>query len=153
MDIRFIERLIELVERSTLAELEYGEGGERIRIVKTPAGVTTSHDAPPLGGPEAAPERTTQSHRERTAQERSPGRTHFVTAGIVGTFYRSASPAEPVFVDVGQTIEEGQTLGLVEAMKTFNPVEADRAGKIVGILVADGAAVEPGTLLFEIDVG
>lgn len=154
MDIRFIERLVELVETSTLAELEYSEGDARIRLVKTAGGVAES------SAPLTATATPGPSHAESIAEMLSTAEavplmaesapTHFIVAGIVGTFFRAASPADQPLCAIDDDVEEGQTLGLIEAMKTFNPVEADRAGRIIAVLCEDGAPVEPGTLLFEI---
>lgn len=155
MDIRFIERLIELMERSSLAELDYSEGGERIRLLKTAGGIVAlpaGRDIPARVQADLPaaydPVRLIAAEAGATV----PPRNLFVAAGIVGTFFRAASPGEPPLVEVGDTVDAGQTLALIEAMKTFNAVEAEQAGEIVAILAEDGAAVEPGTLLFEIAV-
>jgi acetyl-CoA carboxylase biotin carboxyl carrier protein len=137
----FIEGLLEIFERSSLAELEYVENGARVRFVKgSPASV--SRDAPAEAG---SPPRSKGNRRE-PASPRS--REHVVRSGSVGVFYRRPAPDRPPFVSVGDLVEEGQTLALLEAMKTLNPVEADRAGRIVDIKQEDGASVEPGAPLF-----
>jgi acetyl-CoA carboxylase biotin carboxyl carrier protein len=156
MDIHFIERLIELVERSSLAELEYSDGAERIHLVKNGTVVRVSSadvasSAAPLAA-QLAPSRGHDAVAQLAAETGAtvPPTSHFVAAGMVGTFFRASSPGDPPFVRVGDVIEEGQALALIEAMKVFNPVEADQAGTVAAILVEDGAPVEPGTLLFEI---
>jgi acetyl-CoA carboxylase biotin carboxyl carrier protein len=126
-DPDFIDRLIRLVDESRIAELDYSDESKRIRIVKAPGG------------------------RAKVAADDIPNSAgHAVVAGIVGTFFRAAAPGEAAFVSVGAVVKEGQTLGIIEAMKVMNPVEADRAGKIAEIVVEDGAAVAPGTPLFVI---
>jgi acetyl-CoA carboxylase biotin carboxyl carrier protein len=137
----FIESLLDIFERSSLAELEYAEDGARVRFVKgSPASVRRDSTAGP-GSP--SPPR---SNPQGPASPRS--REHVLRSGSVGVFYRRPAPDQPPFVSVGDLVAEGQTLALLEAMKTLNPVEADRAGRIVEIKQEDGASVEPGAPLF-----
>ena len=139
MTLDFIERLIGLVERSRVTEIDYTEGGARVRIARgAPAGVLRP-DQPIAGG---APATTVTVHHAPPATE------HIVTAGMIGTFFRAPGPGQAPFVAEGDIVEEGRTLAILEAMKMLNPVEADRAGRIVRILMDDGASVEAGTPLF-----
>jgi len=136
VDQTFIEGLLDLFERSALAELEYSEGDSRIRLVKHPSGSL------PGARPPARPMRTSSPQAPRTATQ------HVIRAGLAGLFFRRPAPAQPPFVAVGDVVEEGQKLGILEAMKTLNPIEADRAGRIAEIKPEDGALVEPGAPLF-----
>ena len=143
MDLDFIERLIRLVERSRIAEFEYATGEHRVRIVKRAAagGPTRSSTAEtPDETPDEAP----------GAEAMSEAAGHTVAAGIAGTFFRAEAPGSPPFAAVGDRVEEGQTLALIEAMKTFNPVEADRAGRIAAVLAEDNETVAAGAPLFRI---
>jgi acetyl-CoA carboxylase biotin carboxyl carrier protein len=138
MDVARLETLMRLLEQSDLQELDINDGTTRIRLAKTrtlgldaamPAGgMAAPADAPP---PEAGP--------------------HRILAGMTGTFYRASAPGVDPYVRVGTRVEDGQRIGLIEAMKVFNPVEADLAGTVTRILVEDGAEVMPGTPLFEVD--
>jgi acetyl-CoA carboxylase biotin carboxyl carrier protein len=140
MDLVLIERLMKLLEASDLEVLDITEGDMRIRLAKSAgvvapgaaseAGVSTGHEPPPI---------------------EPAGNRHTLAAGIAGTFYRSPSPGAAPFVKIGDSIAEGQQLGIVEAMKMLNPVEADCEGTIADILVADAGSVEPGTALFIIE--
>lgn len=137
MDIDFIERLIELAKKSGIAGLEYEANGETVRIT--------------LGDEEAvgSAERVAHVETKNIGDEAAPS-LHRLTSGMAGTFYRASAPGAEPYVKPGDVIEEGQVLGLVEAMKMLTPIEADRAGTIVSIAVEDGTAVARGALLFEI---
>lgn len=134
MDDALLDRLVALLDDSGLREIEFEEGDVRIHLVKDGKGVVRRPDAP------AAP---------FSLEPTSPN-DHTIVAGLTGTFYRSSSPEAPPFVEVGDRIEEGQTIGLLEAMKMLNPIEADRAGRIIAIAAADGALVTRGALLFRL---
>ncbi|OEF29401.1 acetyl-CoA carboxylase biotin carboxyl carrier protein [Vibrio rumoiensis] len=143
MDIRKIKKLIELVEESGIAELEISEGEESVRINRysnqaAPAAPIQYAAAPaPVAAPVAAP---------ATAAVEAPAAPvesgHKVLSPMVGTFYRSPSPESKSFIEVGQSVEEGQTICIVEAMKMMNQIEADKSGVIKAILVEDGQPVE-----------
>lgn len=135
MDKDFIAGLIAIVERSAVAELDYSEGDRRIRIIgrRGPSGSA----GPPIVVVEPA----------AYTEER---KDHRIIAGITGLFHRSPAPGAAPFVSVGDDVEEGQTLALLEAMKMLTPVEADLAGQVASIDAADGATVERGALLFTI---
>ncbi|HBV76226.1 MULTISPECIES: acetyl-CoA carboxylase biotin carboxyl carrier protein [Vibrio] len=142
MDIRKIKKLIELVEESGIAELEISEGEESVRINRysnqaAPAAPIQYAAAPaPVAAPVAAPA-AVEAPAEAPVQS-----GHKVLSPMVGTFYRSPSPEAKSFIEVGQTVEEGQTICIVEAMKMMNQIEADKSGVIKAILVEDGQPVE-----------
>ena len=147
MDLRKLKTLIDLVAESGIAELEITEGEGKVRIVKFSQAVQPVAYAPapasapaPVAGGEAAP-----------APAAAPVvQGHTVKAPMVGTFYRASNPAAPVFVEVGQTVKEGEPLCIIEAMKLLNEIEADKSGVIKEILVQNGEPVEYGQPLFVI---
>lgn len=143
MDLKFIERLIELIARSDVAELAYSTGDSRIRLgrhgLNNPGAAQTVSARPPQDA--LIPAQTVPT--DETA--------HTVSSGLAGVFYRSASPDTPPFVEVGDVVEEGQTLAIVEAMKMLNPIEADRRGRILAIPGIDGAMIEAGSPLFTLE--
>lgn len=138
MDKPLVERLVSLFENSALSEIEYSADGTRIRLVK--ASGQTMPEQP----------RLTEAQAPMTTPTRQSNWT--IDAGLTGIFYRAPSPDEPTFVDVGTVIEEGQQVGIIEAMKMLNVLESERSGRVVRILVEDGASVEAGTPLFELQL-
>ena len=147
MDLRKLKTLIDLVETSGIAELEIQEGEERVRITRASAHAPAPviYQAPHLASalPAAAAPLPVAEPSATPAEE-----GHAVKSPMVGTFYRSASPGAAPFVDVGDTVAQGDTLCIVEAMKLMNEIEADAAGTIKAILVENGQAVEFGQPLF-----
>ena len=139
MDLALIEKLMRLLEASDLQELDVNEGGTRIRLAKKRSGSAVPEGEPPIA---AARPSLDAPKAEPTA--------HRIIAGMAGTFYRSPSPGAPPFVTEGSEIRDGQQLGIIEAMKMLNPVEADTNGVIARILLRDGDSVSPGTVLFEV---
>ena len=135
MDFELIERLMRMLEQSSLNELDVTEGGMRIRLAKTRGGAAVAAELPPV---------------TELSEATDTPRTQTIAAGMAGAFYRAPSPGADPFVQIGDLVREGQQLAIIEAMKTFNPVESDRDGIIVAILVEDGGSVEPGTALFDI---
>ena len=148
MDLRKLKALIDLVEKSGIAELEITEGEEKVRIAKqggsAPAPSFHMHHASPA--PQAAPATAPAAATEPAAAAEPEG--HAVKAPMVGTFYRSSTPGGQAFVEVGQTVKAGDTLCIIEAMKLMNEIEADASGVIKGILVENGQPVEYGQPLF-----
>lgn len=155
MDIRKIRKLIELLEETGISEIEIKEGEESLRLsrhssimadasqvryVSAQAAPAVAHHpqktAPTLSEPERAP----------SDDPTSPG--HTIRSPMVGTLYSSPSPDSPAFVTVGQSVKAGDVLCIVEAMKMFNEIEADRSGKITAILVSNGEPVEYDQPLF-----
>ncbi len=152
MDIRKIKKLIELIESSDIAEIEIHEGEESVRLSRVSSvqqtTVVQSAAAPALAeAPVPAPAQS--STQDGGAEEALP-EGHVVTSPMVGTFYRAPSPGAKPFVDVGQKVEAGDTLCIIEAMKMLNQIEADRSGVIAAILVENGQPVEYGQPLFVI---
>jgi acetyl-CoA carboxylase biotin carboxyl carrier protein len=142
MDLRKIKKLIDLLEESNLAELEIKEGEEVVRLSRVPKNTAPVAAAPvavaaapvPVAAPAAA------AVAEAPAASALPA-GHVVKAPMVGTFYASATPGTPAFVKVGQQVKAGETLGIIEAMKMFNQIEADVAGTVQAILVVFGLPV------------
>lgn len=154
MDLRKIKKLIDLLEESNLAEIEIKEGEESVRLARTPKGVAVAA-APVMAAPVAAPVMPMHGPTEaasggspKPAADLPPG--HVVRAPMVGTFYASPSPDKPAFVSVGQAVKAGDTLGIIEAMKMFNPIEADVAGTVLKVMVENGQPIEFDQPLFVI---
>ncbi len=150
MDLRKLKTLIELVEGSGIAELEISEGEERVRITRTVSAGQQMYaaSAPQQVVVAAAPAAAPVAAAAPAAPAAAEG--HVVKSPMVGTFYRSASPGSKPFVDVGQTVNSGDTLCIIEAMKLLNEIDADQAGVIKAILVENGQPVEFGQPLFVI---
>jgi acetyl-CoA carboxylase biotin carboxyl carrier protein len=149
MDLRKLKTLIELVESSGIAELEISEGEERVRITRTAASALQAY------APAPAPQPVVTAAAQTVAPTAEPAKPaiaegHVVKSPMVGTFYRSASPGSKAFVDVGQSVNSGDTLCIIEAMKLLNEIEADQGGVIKAILVENGQPVEFGQPLFVI---
>lgn len=138
VDGDLVRKLAALLDETGLIELEFASGENRIRVVRS-TGAATAAVAPAPAPPTAA-----RPEQGAAGDEPSPGT---VTAPMVGTVYLSPEPGAAPFVNPGDTVTEGQTLLLIEAMKTFNPVRAPRSGRIARILVADGSPVEYGEAL------
>lgn len=147
MDIRKVKKLIDLLDESGIHEIEIHEGEESVRITRSPSGTAVA--AAPTAMPAPAPAPTPAAGEPPAAAPAAPEMDgHHVTAPMVGTFYRAPSPGSKPFVEVGQTVEVGETLCIIEAMKMLNPIEADQAGTIRDILVENGNPVEYGQPLF-----
>ncbi|WNH48374.1 MULTISPECIES: acetyl-CoA carboxylase biotin carboxyl carrier protein [Stenotrophomonas] len=161
MDLRKIKKLIDLLEESNLAEIEIKEGEESVRLSRAPvSGYGVVQAAPqmvmaPPAAQAAAPAMPMQSPTEAsTGGTAKPGPAlpegHVLRSPMVGTFYTSSAPDKPAFVSVGQQVKAGETLAIIEAMKMFNPIEADASGTIVAILGENGQPVEFDQPLFVI---
>ncbi len=154
MDLRKLKTLIELVEGSGIAELEISEGEERVRITRTvAAGQQMYSSAPPqhtMTSAPPAPVIAVAATAPVEAAKPAVAEGHVVKSPMVGTFYRSASPGSKPFVDVGQNVNSGDTLCIIEAMKLLNEIDSDQAGVIKAILVENGQPVEFGQPLFVI---
>ncbi|MCX7222359.1 MAG: acetyl-CoA carboxylase biotin carboxyl carrier protein [Burkholderiales bacterium] len=148
MDLRKLKTLIDLVAESGIAELEITEGEGKVRIVKFSQAVQPVAYAPPAAYAPAPVAGAEAVAAAPAAAPVVPG--HTVKAPMVGTFYRASNPAAPVFVEVGQTVKEGEPLCIIEAMKLLNEIEADKSGVIKEILVQNGEPVEYGQPLFVI---
>ncbi len=142
MDLRKIKKLIDLLEESNLAELEIKEGEEVVRLSRVPKGGITVAAAPaPVHVPAPAPAAPAPAAESAEPGSNLPAGT-VVKAPMVGTFYASASPGAAAFVKVGQQVKAGETLGIIEAMKMFNQIEAEISGEVKAILVENGQPVE-----------
>ncbi len=151
-------RLIEVLEKRNIHEIEVESEGVRIRLRKEPQGVLAGSPPVELTAPPAAPTSPPEAGSGGTevapahAAEDRPEKDYYaVRSPIVGTFYRAPAPGADPFVEVGDFVEKGQVLCIVEAMKVMNEIEAPVAGKIVDILVQNGEPVEYGQVLFLID--
>jgi acetyl-CoA carboxylase biotin carboxyl carrier protein len=150
MDLRKLKTLIDLVSESGISELEVTEGEGKVRIVKNapPVYVQQPSYAPqitaqaPMHAPGGAPEAYAAAPVPAAPQG------HVVTSPMVGTFYRAPSPGADPFVQVGDSVKEGQTICIIEAMKLLNEIESDQTGVVKEILVENGQAVEYGQPLF-----
>ncbi|OAT26089.1 acetyl-CoA carboxylase biotin carboxyl carrier protein [Proteus myxofaciens] len=146
MDIRKIKKLIELVEESGISELEISEGEESVRISRNSGNQGQMAPQQYFAAP-AAPQPALAAAVAPVAPE-TPAATapeisgHIVRSPMVGTFYRSPSPEAKVFVEVGQQVNVGDTLCIVEAMKMMNQIESDKAGVVKSILCQDGDTIE-----------
>ena len=161
LNLREIKELLDLVEQKGFTEFELERGGVRLRVrresahavlpsqgpviayepVAVPAQLPAAHHAPPAPAPAPVAEPTAAAVEEDLYVVKSP---------IVGTFYESPSPGSPVFITVGQSVQRGQVLCIVEAMKLMNEIESDVAGEVVKSLVKNGQPVEYGQPLFAI---
>jgi acetyl-CoA carboxylase biotin carboxyl carrier protein len=157
MDIRKVKKLIELLEESGIAEIEIHEGEESVRISRgsTAAVPQTTINVPQQAAvPVAQAPAPVSSHPaavESTASNDYSSEGHVITSPMVGIFYTSPSPEEPVFVSKGQTVKTGDVICIIEAMKIMNQIESDTEGKLVRVLVENGEAVEYGQPLFIIE--
>jgi acetyl-CoA carboxylase biotin carboxyl carrier protein len=144
MDIRKVKKLIELLETSDVAEIEIKEGEESVRISRSSSAVpAVSYPAPPPpAAPHYAPPAPAEAAPAPAPSAEPAARGKAVLSPMVGTFYRSSSPSSPPYVEVGQTVEPGDVVCIVEAMKMMNQIEAEYGGVIEAILVEDGEPVE-----------
>ena len=145
MDIRKVKKLIELLEESEVAEIEIHEGEESIRISRLQA-VTQVAAAPVAMAAQVAAAPVAAAAPAEPAKPDG----HTVTSPMVGTFYEASSPGAKPFVEIGQQVNVGDTLCIIEAMKMLNQIEADKAGTVSARLVENGQPVEFGQSLFVI---
>lgn len=157
MDLRKIKKLIDLLEESNLAEIEIKEGEESVRLARTPKGI--AYAAPQMMQAAPMQQQTSAPMPMQSPTEAATGGTkpqsdlpegHVLRAPMVGTFYTSPSPDKPAFVSIGQAVKAGETLGIIEAMKMFNPIESDVSGTVLAILGESGQPVEFDQPLFVI---
>jgi len=137
MDIRKIKKLIDLIQESDIAEIEIHEGEESVRIGRNSSAAPVMMAAPVMPAVAAtAPAPVVET------DPAGPSTANAVKSPMVGTFYRSSSPEAPSFIEVGQTVAAGDVICIIEAMKMFNQIEADRSGTVKAILVENGHPVE-----------
>jgi acetyl-CoA carboxylase biotin carboxyl carrier protein len=161
MDFDTIDRLARLVKDLDLSEIEIRRLGERIRIVgHRPVGSEALRELHQnsTGNQRIAgilePERSTALAPLEEAQDMNDQRKHDwvpIKAPMVGTFYRAPAPDAPPYAEIGQTLEIGQTVCIIEAMKLMNEIHSDVRGRIVSILVENAQPVEFGQTLIEVD--
>ena len=152
MDLRKLKTLIDLVSDSNVSELEITEAEGKVRIVKGGVSGAQAYAQPVYAAPVAAapaPVAAAPAPAAHAAAAEVPG--HTVKSPMVGTFYRASSPGAKAFVEVGDTIKEGETICIIEAMKILNEIEADKSGTVTQILGENGQAVEYGQPLFIIE--
>lgn len=158
MDLRKIKKLIDLLEESNLTEIEIKEGEESVRLARMPrGGVAMSVPAPlhlehaPRGAqPAAMPMHSPVEAATGGRANNELPEGQILRSPMVGTYYASPAPDKPVFVKIGQAVKQGETLGIIEAMKMFNPIEAEVSGTVLAILVDTGQPVEFDQPLFVI---
>ena len=150
MDLRKLKKLIDLVEESGIAELEVTEGEEKVRITRVSAAPQMAYAQPmtALQVPNAQSAAVAAPVAEAVAPASND--KNAMKSPMVGTFYRSPSPGAKSFIEVGQNVNAGDTLCIIEAMKLMNEIEADRSGTIVEVFAQNGKAVEFGQKLFRV---
>src|SRR6185503_6454856 len=158
MDLADIKQILDLMREHDLAEFEIERDGLKVRIRKAGGGVTFVPQAAPfVPVPAAAPPLTAAEGAGQAATPSGPEDAEAMSLGmikspIVGTFYRSAEPGAPAFVDVGDVVKKGQVLCIIEAMKLMNEIESDCDGEIVKVYVENGKPVQFGERLFAVRV-
>jgi acetyl-CoA carboxylase biotin carboxyl carrier protein len=144
-DARLVRKLADILSETGLTEIEVEQGALKIRVARQYAAAAVHHVAAPAPVAMAAPPAAEPASLAAAApSEPAVSRGEPVKSPMVGTVYLQPTPGSPAFVKVGDTVEAGQTLFIIEAMKTMNPIPASRAGKIVEILVEDAQPVEFG---------
>ena len=147
MNTKDIEQLIELLEKSSISEIEVGRWGKKIRVSRQSGNVMVHNSEM---APASAPAATAPTAPVEGAVEDSPAQGVAIKSPMVGTFYRSSSPEVDPFIKVGDHVQKGDTLCIIEAMKIMNEIPADIAGQVVDILVENGQPVEYNQPLFTI---
>jgi len=142
MDIRKIKKLIDLIQESDIAEIEIHEGEESVRISRNSFAAPAMMMAPAAAPAPIAVATAAAAEPAIAETVAAPNHDNAVKSPMVGTFYRSSSPESAAFVDVGQTVSAGDIICIIEAMKMFNQIEADRSGTVKSILVENGHPVE-----------
>ncbi len=154
MDIRKVKKLIELLDESGIAEIEITEGDQSVRISRNAPIVSApapTHAPPPVAAPVPSPPAAPAAAAPAAPAAVDDNEGYAVTSPMVGTFYASSSPESSPFVQVGDQVNEGDTLCIVEAMKMMNQIEAEVSGVVKSIRVQSGEPVEYGQILFVID--
>jgi len=152
MDIRKVKKLIELLDESGIAEIEITEGEESVRISRYAPGAPAAPAPVAMAAPIAAPAASAAAAPAAPAAAPEPEEDGFeVTAPMVGTFYAASSPGAAPFVQVGDRVNEGDTLCIIEAMKMMNQIEADISGMVKSIRLQNGEPVEFGQTMIVID--
>ncbi len=148
MDLRKIKKLIDLLEESNLAEIEIKEGEESVRLARMPRGgiappaAVAHHVEAPRAAAAAPVVHAAPSSESHGGKSKDMPDGHMIRSPMVGTYYASPNPDSAPYVKVGQTVKAGDTLGIIEAMKMFNPIEADVSGTVRAVLVETGQPIE-----------
>jgi acetyl-CoA carboxylase biotin carboxyl carrier protein len=150
MDLSYLAQLIKLFETSTLTELEIDEEGSRVTLGR--AKEQQAMFMPQMGGYPMPQQQAAPAPSAAPVASEPSVKTHEVKSPIVGTLYRAPAPDADPYVQVGQQVENGTTLCIIEAMKLMNEIESDAAGKIIKILVENGQPVEYGQPLFLLEI-
>lgn len=150
MDLHYLKKIIRLVEQSEVDEIEIEEEGTKIRVakntIKNGMMMPIMHSSLPGASPAVHP-----AEQGASIPAETPSNLHEIRSPIVGTFYRAPAPDADPYVQIGQTIEKGAVVGIIEAMKLMNEIESDVSGKVVKILVENAKPVEYNQLLFIIE--
>ncbi|MBW7914627.1 MAG: acetyl-CoA carboxylase biotin carboxyl carrier protein [Taibaiella sp.] len=162
MDLKQIQELIKAVNKSELSELSIKDGDFEITIKQNPLSEAhmVSYQAPQqvmqavhhTPAPAAAPAQATEANAPAAAPVASSDNLMTIKSPMIGTFYRSAKPGEPPFVNVGDSVSAGQHICIIEAMKLFNEIESEVSGKIVKVLADDASPVEYDQPLFLVEI-
>jgi acetyl-CoA carboxylase biotin carboxyl carrier protein len=149
MDIRKVKKLIELLEESGIAEIEINEGEESVRISRYGSGAAMAPPVQFAAAPAPVAAAPVAAEPESAAAPAISG--HTVNSPMVGTFYTASAPGTPDFVKIGDSVNQGDTVCIIEAMKILNQIEADKSGIVKAILVENGQPVEFGQPLIVIE--
>ena len=151
MDIRKVKKLMELLEESGMSEIEIKEGEESVKISRYGNSPAPAQHPIQSFVQQQAPVSSVPSSQTASPNEQPQETGQSVTSPMVGTFYSAPSPTAKPFVSIGQKINQGDTVGIIEAMKIMNQIESDQSGTVVEILVKDGEAVEFGQSLIVVE--
>ena len=151
MDIRKVKKLMELLEESGMSEIEIKEGEESVKISRYGNSPAPAQQPIQSFVQQQAPVSSAPTSQTASPNEQPQETGQSVTSPMVGTFYSAPSPTAKPFVSIGQKINQGDTVGIIEAMKIMNQIESDQSGTVVEILVKDGEAVEFGQSLIVVE--
>ena len=151
MDIRKVKKLMELLEESGMSEIEIKEGEESVKISRYGNSPAPAQQPAQSFVQQQIPVSTSPSSQMASTTEQPQESGQSVTSPMVGTFYSAPSPTAKPFVSIGQKINQGDTVGIIEAMKIMNQIESDQSGTVIEILVKDGEAVEFGQSLIVVE--
>ncbi|MDA7438076.1 acetyl-CoA carboxylase biotin carboxyl carrier protein [Candidatus Pseudothioglobus singularis] len=151
MDIRKVKKLMELLEESGMSEIEIKEGEESVKISRYGNSPAPAQHPIQSFVQQQAPVSSAPTSQIASPNEQPQETGQSVTSPMVGTFYSAPSPTAKPFVSIGQKINQGDTVGIIEAMKIMNQIESDQSGTVIEILVKDGEAVEFGQSLIVVE--
>lgn len=151
MDIRKVKKLMELLEESGMSEIEIKEGEESVKISRYGNSPAPAQNPIQSFVQQQAPVSSAPTSQTASPNEQPQETGQSVTSPMVGTFYSAPSPTAKPFVSIGQKINQGDTVGIIEAMKIMNQIESDQSGTVIEILVKDGEAVEFGQSLIVVE--